>query len=401
MYRIFLKEVQSFFSSLVGYVVIGVFLVILGLVMWVFPDTSILHYKYATLETLFSMAPFIFTFLVPAITMRSLAEEKQTGTIEMLATKPISDLDIILGKFFASVLLLIFALLPTLIYYYTVYQLGSPVGNLDSGAVMGSYLGLILLGAAFTSMGIFASSLSKNQISAFILATFLCFFLYWGFFYISKLPIFIGKTDDLVQKAGIEYHYLSISRGLVDTRDVSYFIAVIGIFIMLSLLSLKARILEGSVFNIKDFSWKELAVGALPSILFFVLNPSIGIVVRLLLSLLLIVPAVWAVYLVKKSGNSHQIVQPIIAIAIFAVMMVAGNYLYTNFDLTEEKRFTLTDPTKKLLSEAKDVIFVQVLFRRDLSACKQRPKKCSMTFGPLMAWSSTNFPIPIQAALKK
>jgi len=368
MWSIFLKEVQSFFSSLVGYVVIGVFLVILGLVMWVFPDTSILHYNYASMETLFLMAPMIFTFLVPAITMRSLAEEKQSGTIELLATKPIHDLEILLGKYFASVLLLVFALLPTLLYYYTVHQLGSPVGNLDSGAIMGSYLGLILLGATFTSIGIFASSLSKNQISAFILASFLCFFFYWGFFYISKFPIFIGKTDDLVQKAGIEYHYLSISRGLIDSRDVSYFLSVIGIFLMLSLLSLKGRVLDGSEFSFKDFTWKEAIVTSIPMVLVFLINPSMGIAARIFFGLILAIPAVWALYLIKKSNNSHDIFQPILAIAIFAFIMVIGNYIYGSFDMTEEKRFTLTEPTKKVLRAVDDVVYIDVLLEGEFPA---------------------------------
>jgi len=368
MWSIFLKEVQSFFSSLVGYVVIGVFLVILGLVMWVFPDTSILNYNYATMETLFMMAPMIFTFLIPAITMRSLAEEKQTGTIELLATKPIHDLEIILGKYFASVLLLVFALFPTLIYYYTVHQLGSPVGNLDSGAIMGSYLGLILLGATFTAIGVFASSLSKNQISAFILATFLCFFFYWGFYYISKFPIFIGKTDDIVQKAGIEYHYLSISRGLIDSRDVTYFLSIIGIFLMLSLLSLKGRILDGSEFSIKDFTWKEAVIALVPTVLVFAINPSMGIAARILFGILLAVPTVWAIYLIKKSNNSHSIFQPILAIAIFAFVMVIGNYIYGSFDMTEEKRFTLTEPTKKLLKNLDDVVYIDILLEGEFPA---------------------------------
>ncbi|MFK7810255.1 MAG: gliding motility-associated ABC transporter substrate-binding protein GldG [Saprospiraceae bacterium] len=368
MWSIFIKEIQSFFSSLVGYVVIGVFLIIMGLVMWVFPDTSILNYNYATMETLFLMAPMIFTFLIPAITMRSLAEEKQTGTIELLATKPISDLEILLGKYFASVLLLVFALLPTLFYYYTVHQLGSPVGNLDSGAIMGSYLGLFLLGATFTSIGVFASSLSKNQISAFLLATFLCFFFYWGFFYVSKLPFFVGKTDDLVQKAGIEYHYLSISRGLIDSRDVLYFFSVIGIFLMLSLLSLKGRVLDGSQFSFKDLGWKEWLIALIPTVLMVALNPSIGIGARILFGLLLALPVIWALYLIKKSNNSHTIFQPVLAIAIFAFLMVVSNYIYTSFDMTEEQRFTLTKPTKELLKGLDDVVFVEVLLDGEFPA---------------------------------
>ncbi len=368
MWSIFKKEVGSFFSSLVGYVVIGVFLILLGLVMWVFPDTSILNYKYATLETLFSMAPIIFTFLIPAITMRSLAEEKQTGTIELLSTRPITDLEIVLGKYFANVLLLIFALLPTLLYYYTVHDLGSPKGNLDSGAIMGSYLGLLLLGGVFTAVGLFASSLSRNQISSFILATFLCFFLFWGFFYLSKLPVFVGKMDDLIQMAGVEYHYLSISRGLVDSRDVVYFIGVTGIFLMLCLLSLKNRVLEGSVFNIRDFNWKEVVLMILPAAVFIGWNAGAPWLVLALIGVLLTIPAVWAVYLIKRSGSSHQIIQPILAIAIFAALMVAGQYAYASLDLTEEKRFTLTRATKKVLEEVNQTLYVQILLDGEFPA---------------------------------
>ena len=241
MLSIFVKELSAFFSSLIGYIVIGMFLVIMGLVMWVFPDYSVLNYNYASLDQLFAIAPLIFTFLIPAITMRSFAEENQAGTIELLVTKPLWDWEIIMGKYLACLLLVLFAILPTLLYYYSVYQLGSPPGNLDSGAIMGSYLGLVFLGAAFVAIGMFASSLTNNQIVAFILATFLCFFIYWAFFYLSKLPIFVGRLDDLVQKLGIDYHYNSISRGVVDSRDVLYFISLIAIFIFLSQIALVRR----------------------------------------------------------------------------------------------------------------------------------------------------------------
>lgn len=241
MRSIFLKEINTFFSSLIGYIVIGVFLVLLGLVLFVFPDTSLLNYNYATLAPLFDMAPVIFLFLIPAITMGSFAEEEQAGTIELLATKPVTDLSIVLGKYFACLVLVLFALLPTVLYYVTVYQLGSPVGNLDSGAVLGAYIGLFMLAAVFVSIGLLASSLSRNQIVAFVLATFLCFLLYWGFDYLSRLPIFVGKVDDVVQMFGIDYHYISVSRGILDTRDVIYFFSVITLFIALTLFSLARR----------------------------------------------------------------------------------------------------------------------------------------------------------------
>ncbi len=241
MLSIFWKEVHAFFSSLIGYIVIGVFLILTGLLMFVFPDTSLLNYNYATLDQLFEMAPNIFMFLIPAITMRSFAEEQQNGTIELLATRPIHDFSIILGKYLANLLLVVFALIPTLLYYYTVYQLGDPIGNLDSGAILGSYLGLVFLSGVFVAIGIFASSVTNNQITSFILATLLCFLIHWGFLFFSKLPVFFGTVDDIVQMFGIDYHYASISRGILDTRDVIYFLSMIGLFLMLTLVSLERR----------------------------------------------------------------------------------------------------------------------------------------------------------------
>ena len=241
MYSIFKKEINAFFSSLIGYIVIGVFLVTLGLIIWVFPDTSLLNYEYATLDQLFDIAPIIFTFLIPALTMRSFSEENQTGTIELLVTRPLTDLQIVLGKYWAVMLLLVFALIPTLLYYYTVWELGSPRGNLDSGAIMGSYIGLIFLAACFAAIGLFASSLTKDQISAFILGLFLCFLFHWGFYFFSKLPIFVGRVDDVVQMFGIDLHYISISRGVIDTRDVIYFLSVIAVFIAGTVTALERR----------------------------------------------------------------------------------------------------------------------------------------------------------------
>lgn len=241
MYAIYIKEINAFFSSVIGYVVIGVFILMTGLLMWVFPDYSILDYNYATLDQLFSMGPIIFLFLIPAVCMRSFAEEQQTGTIELLVTRPISDLSIVLGKFFAGLTLVLFALLPTGLYYYSVYQLGSPVGNLDSGGVVGSYFGLVMLAATFVAIGLLASSLTRNQIVAFILGTLLCFLVHWGFDLISTLPIFVGKVDDIVQMFGINYHYNSISRGLIDTRDLIYFISIICFFIAATVVSLGRR----------------------------------------------------------------------------------------------------------------------------------------------------------------
>jgi ABC-2 type transport system permease protein len=187
------------------------------------------------------MAPNIFVFLIPAITMRTFAEEQQSGTIELLVTRPISDWQIIAGKYLACLLLVVFALIPTLLYYYSIYDLGAPRGNLDSGGIMGSYIGLFFLAAGFVAIGIFASSITRNQIVAFLLATALCFWFYWGFDYLSRLPIFVGKGDDVVQMMGMLYHYDSLSRGVIDSRDVIYFLSMSGFFLFLSMLALERR----------------------------------------------------------------------------------------------------------------------------------------------------------------
>lgn len=241
MISIFRKEVNLFFSSLIGYIVIGVFLVVLGLFMFVFPDTSLLNYGFASMQQLFEMAPNIFVFLIPAITMRSFAEEQQTGTIELLVTRPISDWEIVVGKYLASVLLVVFALLPTLLYYYTVYQLGDPKGNLDAGAIVGSYVGLLLLAGGFVAVGIFASAITKNQIVAFLLASLLCFLCFWGFDYFSRLPLLVGRGDTIVQMLGMVWHYDSLSRGVIDSRDLLYFLSFIGFFLFITMLLLERR----------------------------------------------------------------------------------------------------------------------------------------------------------------
>jgi ABC-2 type transport system permease protein len=241
MLPIFFKEINAFFSSLIGYIVVGTFLVLMGLLLWVFPEYSILDSNYATLDTLFGIAPMVFMFLIPAVTMRAFAEEKQSGTIELLVTRPITDWQIVGGKFLACFVLVAFALLPTLLYYFSVHQLGAPVGNIDSGGTIGSYIGLLFLAGAFVSIGVFASSLTNNQIVAFVLATFLCFFVYLAFGFLSRLPIFFGKTDDIVQSLGIEYHYNSISRGSLDTRDLVYFLSIIALFLAATVLSLGKR----------------------------------------------------------------------------------------------------------------------------------------------------------------
>ena len=240
MYSIFKKEIRSFLSSLIAYVVIIVFLLIVGLFTWVFADGNILAQGYASLDTLFFMAPWIFIFLISAITMRSFSEEINQGTFEILSTKPITDFQIILGKFLAAVCLVAFSVLPTLLYFYSVYQLGLPKGNIDMGATWGSYIGLILLGGCYASIGIFSSAATSNQIVAFVLGMFLCFFFYVGFQQISNLSLF-GSWDSFVQNLGIQYHYDSISRGVVDSRDLIYFGSLISFFLGLTYIVLDSR----------------------------------------------------------------------------------------------------------------------------------------------------------------
>lgn len=235
MLQVLSKEFSSFLNSLIAYVVIGVFLMVMGLLMWVFPDTSVLEYGYADMETLFLLGPYVFIFLVPAITMRSFAEEKKAGTMELLFTKPLRDWDIILGKFLASFLLVLFALIPTLVYYYSIYALGNPTGNLDTPGIIGSYIGLSMLAGVFCAVGIFASCITLNQIVSFIVAAFICFLLFSGFESISTLSFWSANALTLKQ-FGILSHYESMSRGLIDTRDIIYFLSVI--FLMLSLTKL-------------------------------------------------------------------------------------------------------------------------------------------------------------------
>lgn len=241
MLTLFVREINNFFNNLIGYISIGIFLLINSLFLWVFPvDTNVLQSGYSNLEGLFSMGPFVFLFLIPAITMRFFADEKKSGTIEFLLTKPLTDLQIVLAKYFAAFVLVVFSLLPTLIYVVTVYRFGLPVGNMDMGATWGSYLGLLFLGAAFVSIGLFASSLTDNQIVSFIISIFLCGFAYIGFEFIYTLDLF-GQMDLFIRNLGIYAHYTSISRGVVDSRDVIYFLSVIVLFLLFTKIRLESR----------------------------------------------------------------------------------------------------------------------------------------------------------------
>jgi ABC-2 type transport system permease protein len=226
------KEFNSFFASPIAYLVIGVFLLINGLFLFIFNDDfNILNAGFADITPFFYLAPWIFLFLIPAITMKSFADEFNTGTIELLKTKPVSDWQIVLGKFVASLLLVITAIIPTFIYVYTVYKLGNPIGNIDFGSTIGSYIGLLFLAATYTSIGLFTSTLSKNQIVAFILGIFITFFLFFGF---DAIATSFGNSSLTIKNIGINEHFKSISRGVIDTRDLIYFVSVTIFFLFLT-----------------------------------------------------------------------------------------------------------------------------------------------------------------------
>ncbi|QEC78032.1 gliding motility-associated ABC transporter substrate-binding protein GldG [Mucilaginibacter ginsenosidivorax] len=289
MLSILKKEITSYLSSLVAYVTIGVFLLVLGLFLWVFPDSSILDYGYAGLDSLFSTAPYLFMFLIPAITMRSLAEERKEGTFELLFTRPLKDWEIVLGKYFACLLIVLFALLPTLIYYYSVSILGTPQGNIDTGAVIGSYIGLFLLGAAFAAIGLFASSITKNQIIAFTIAVFLCFFFYNGFDSLSQM---LSLQDLGLQSLGITQHYQSVSRGVLDTRDLIYFLLVASAFIWLTLF-----------------------------------------------------------ILIKQRQKQLNTTVMVGLLSAFILVGIIAQFAFTRFDFTTEKRFTISPISRKIISD--------------------------------------------------
>jgi len=303
MYSILKKEITSYLSSLVAYVTIGVFLLVMGLFLWVFPDSSVLDYGYANLDSLFNTAPYLFMFLIPAITMRSLAEERREGTFELLLTRPLTDGQIVLGKFFAGLLLVLFALIPTLVYYTSVYKLGSPAGNIDTGAVIGSYIGLFLLGSCYTAIGLFASSVSKNQVIAFTIAVFLCFFFYSGFDSLSSL---LSLQNLGLENLGITQHYESVSRGVLDTRDLAYFLCLSAFFIWLTLAVIRVQRQQG-------ISTKEM----------------IGILAAIVLA------------------------------------VVLSTFAFTRFDFTKEKRFTISKTSRNILDSLHNNVTVTVYLEGD------------------------------------
>ncbi|MDB5140421.1 MAG: gliding motility-associated transporter substrate-binding protein GldG [Mucilaginibacter sp.] len=306
MLSILKKEITSYLSSLVAYVTIGVFLLVLGLFLWVFPESSILDYGYAGLDSLFNTAPYLFMFLIPAITMRSLAEERKEGTFELLLTRPLADWQIILGKYLACLFIVFFALVPTLVYYYSVYVLGTPQGNIDTGGVIGSYIGLFLLGAGFAAIGLFASSISKNQIIAFTIAVFLCFFFYSGFDSLSRL---LSLQELNLQNLGITEHYESVSRGVLDTRDLAYFIILTGVFLCLTLFVLLRQ-------RQKSIKGKD------------------------------------AIFCVSTLG-------------VLVFLGIISGITFTRFDFTKEKRFTISAISRHVMDSLKAPVNITVYLKGD------------------------------------
>ncbi len=318
MFTLYKKELSGFFSSLIGYLTIAVFLVLTGLMLWVLKsDFNILDYGFASLDGLFLIGPFLYLFLIPAITMRSLAEERRGGTIEMLMTRPLSDWTIVWAKFLAAWTLVLISLLPTLVAYFSVVALGDPVGNIDTGSVVGSYIGLLLLGGAFVAIGLLCSSLSQNQIVAFILAAVLSAVAYLGFESLHNMGI-LGGADLFVKRLGMMDHYESISRGVIDTRDVLYFLSVIALFLMATRMVLQSRKWQGWAKrkNLRRSHWLEMGATVL--------------------------------------------------IVVFA--NIIGQYLFGRVDLTSERRYTLSKSTKAMLREIDEPVLFRVYLEGEFPA---------------------------------
>lgn len=240
MVSLYWKEVNAFFSNLSGFLILGVFLVSIGLIVWVFPDTSVLEYGFADLEPFFIYTPYVFTFLIPAITMKMIAEEKKSGTWEILRTSPLTPAKIILAKYLASLTLIFIALVPTLIYYYSIVQLGDPVGNLDHAGFFGSWIGLLLMGAVFAAIGIFASSVTSHQMVAFIWGVFISFLLYFGLTALVQLNV-MSPFALFLEELSLSFHYQSMSRGVIDSQNLAYFLSVIILMLGLTGLMIKRK----------------------------------------------------------------------------------------------------------------------------------------------------------------
>ncbi len=233
MFAIFLKEINSFLNSLIAYLVMIVFITFIGLYTWVFPDSSVLNYGFADMQSLFEFGPVAFLLLIPAITMRSFSEEKREGTIELLLTRPLTDWQIVLGKYFACLALVLLSLIPTSIYYFSIRELGNPPGNIDSAAVLSSYVGLLLLGSVFTAVGLFSSVSTKNQVMSFIICLLICYVLYDGLARIATINLWSSQAA-LLTYLGLGNHYEALSKGLIDSRNVFYLLSIVGVMLLLT-----------------------------------------------------------------------------------------------------------------------------------------------------------------------
>ncbi len=318
MRSLFIKEISSFFSSLTGYLVIVVFLLLNSLFMWIVPGQfNVIGNGYATMDSLFAISPWVFLFLVPAITMRMISEEKRTGTLDLLYTRPVTELQIILAKFLASWALVLLSLLPTLIYFWSVSKLGSPPGNIDMGGTWGSYIGLLLLGGIYAAIGVFASSLTSNQIVAFITAVFLSFLIYLGFEFLSGIAE-SGRMVFLVSRLGISYHYNSISRGVIDSRDILYFAGVMLLFIM------------GTRTVLQSSKWQS--------------------------------------GMDRNGLKIKHLTQLVIALVLVIFLGFLAEMMFFRIDLTSEKRHTLSQSSRQLLTELDDVVYVKIYLDGELPA---------------------------------
>ena len=314
MYSLFKKEIKTFLGSLIGYLVVLVFLLVTGLFLWVFPGVyNIPENGYATLESLFLLAPWLYLFLIPAITMRLFADEKRAGTIEILLTHPISDLQIVLAKFFAGLALVVFSLLPTLLYFLSVYLLGNPVGSIDIGATWGSFIGLFFLAAIYVAIGVFASSITDNQIVSFILAMCISFVFYLGFEFVasSGIPYFL---DQILTYFSINNHYLSISRGVVDMRDMVYFVGMALFFIYFTRVLLR----QG---NLK----------------------------------------------IQKT----KINVAVFVVSLLAIFFISSNFLF-RIDLTADKRYSLSEVSKEIASKNNNNIEIELFLEGELEPGLQK-----------------------------
>ena len=308
MISLFRKEIIQFFGSITGTLVSVVFLVATGLFLWVFSGNyNIPDGGYATLNGLFEIAPWIYLFLIPAITMRMLADEKRSGTMELLLVRPVSELQLILAKFLASLAVVLLTLLPTLVYFFSVYHLGNPEGCIDAGATWGSYTGLLWLAVIYLTIGLLTSALTDNQVVAFISAVFLCFFWFSGFGFIAQLP-FLSDVSSSIVALGIDAHYESVSRGVLDSRDLLYFVFMAGFFMLITRIVLE-----------------------------------------------------W-----KRRPLTRSLKHFIAYIALFFILSWVAEAYFFRIDLTSEKRYTLSDQTIQLLQKVHAPLEAEILLAGDL-----------------------------------